>query len=170
MNRSNKKNDILRTQSQPTNPVQRKGHDILPRPDSGVVMDDGSDESGSVMLGHKDSVRTMRGVKPASSQVPETVREVGSSTLGFDLIRQPNMMTPMGMSSMDAADVQAWNHEVLYSQDTDLGLAGQFVQSDRTPQPEFLGWENMCQTGFGTMGVQDLIGNNDDRMWSFDRQ
>ncbi|KAI5459662.1 hypothetical protein BGZ63DRAFT_359500 [Mariannaea sp. PMI_226] len=160
-NRSNKKNEILRAQNTPqqqTALVQRKGKEILPRPDSGVVMDDGSDESGSIMgmgasmgLTHKDSVRTVKGApRRGSSQVPETVREVlpmatttammtttttaGITPGNFDdaLVRQPSM-TPIGMTpgSMDPISVQAWTNGVVCpSMDTSsLGLADhQFLQ------------------------------------------
>lgn len=147
-NRSNKKNEIVRSQAAQA-VVQRKGRDILPRPDSGVVMDDGSEESGSVMgtgLNHRDSVRTVRGLaRSGSSQIPETVREVLPTTTALsssldDLMRHPSM-TPMGMpTTMGAADVHAWNDSVLYSQVGDgTILPDQFLPTGGlTPQTEYM--------------------------------
>lgn len=147
-NRSNKKNEIVRSQAAQS-VVQRKGRGILPRPDSGVVMDDGSEESGSMMgtgLNHRDSVRTVRSVaRRGSSQIPETVREVLPTTTALssgldDLMRQPSM-TPMGMSTtMAPADVHAWNNSVLYSQVGDgTILPDQFMPTGGlTPQPEYM--------------------------------
>ncbi|KAF5006680.1 hypothetical protein FDECE_6972 [Fusarium decemcellulare] len=162
-NRSNKKGEIVRTQAT-QGIVQRKGREILPRPDSGVVMDDGSEESGSIMgtgLGHRDSVRTVRGAaRRGSSQVPETVREVLPTTTmagGLEeLMRQPSM-TPLGLpaGSMDAADVQAWNNSVLYSQvgDGTINL-DQFVPTGgMTPQTEYMNWHlYQPQPGFDALG------------------
>ncbi|KPM40243.1 hypothetical protein AK830_g6345 [Neonectria ditissima] len=150
-NRSNKKSEITKTQT-PQTIVQRKSRGILPRPDSGVVMDDGSEESGSVMglgLGHKDSVRTVKGgPRRGSSLVPETVREVLPVTSmpgPFDepLMRQPSV-TPLGMTaSMDPAAVQAWNNSVIYQQldDGTMGISDQFVPAGGlTPQTEYMNW------------------------------
>ncbi|KAK7416737.1 hypothetical protein QQX98_005063 [Neonectria punicea] len=150
-NRSNKKSEIAKTQT-PQTIVQRKSRGILPRPDSGVVMDDGSEESGSVMglgLGHKDSVRTVKGgPRRGSSLVPETVREVLPVTSmpgPFDdsLIRQPSV-TPLDMTaSMDPAAVQAWNNSVIYQQldDGTIGIPDQFVAAGgMTPQTEYMNW------------------------------
>ncbi|KAJ4251028.1 hypothetical protein NW762_011678 [Fusarium torreyae] len=153
-NRSNKKNDIVRSQAT-QGIVQRKGRDIMPRPDSGVVLDDGSEESGSVMgtgLGHRDSLRTVRGAAGrASSQVPETVREViPTSTMGngFDeLMSQPSML---GISNgqMGTADVQAWNNGVLYQQ----MMPDQFVPTGGiTPQTDYVNWGQLYP-GFDALG------------------
>ncbi|KAI8682357.1 hypothetical protein LRP88_14449 [Fusarium phalaenopsidis] len=166
-NRSNKKNEIVRSQAAQA-VVQRKGRGILPRPDSGVVMDDGSEESGSMMgtgLNHRDSVRTVRGVaRRGSSQIPETVREVLPTTTTLssgldDLMRQPSM-TPMGMpTTMAPADVHAWNNSVLYSQVGDgTILPDQFMPTGgMTPQTEYMNmnWATQMyqlQPGFEGMG------------------
>ncbi|KAM0420409.1 hypothetical protein ACHAPT_011830 [Fusarium lateritium] len=172
-NRSNKKNEIVRSQTQA--PVQRKGRDILPRPDSGVVLDDGSEESESIMgtttgLNHRDSVRTVRGVaRRGSSQVPETVREVlPTMTLsnGLDeLIRQPDelirqpSMTPMGMPTGAMADVHAWNNSVLYSQDG--MLPDQFIPTGGalTPQTDYINWGTQMYH-FDVMGNNGFTGFN----------
>lgn len=132
-NRSNKKNDIIRSQ---TTQSIRKPRGIMPRPDSGVVMDDGSEESGSVMLGHRDSVRTVR-TALRGSQVPETVNEVVPAT-GFEGL----------MMGMDGADVQAWNNGVMYPQ----MMPEQLIPTGgMTPQTEFVNW-GQIYPGFDTLG------------------
>ncbi|KAF4333923.1 hypothetical protein FBEOM_12255 [Fusarium beomiforme] len=140
-NRSNKKNDIIRSQA--TQSV-RKSRGIMPRPDSGVVMDDGSEESGSVMLGHRDSVRTVR-TALRGSQVPETVREVVAPT-GFEDLMQP--MLGMDHGQM-AADVQAWNNGVMYPQ---MMVADQLIPAgSMTPQTDYVNW-GQIYPGFDTLG------------------
>ncbi|KAM0226551.1 hypothetical protein ACHAPA_002932 [Fusarium lateritium] len=150
-NRSNKKNDIVRSQA-PQSIVQRKGRDIMPRPDSGVVMDDGSEESGSVMgtgLGHRDSLRTVRSAANRGSQVPETVREVVPPTsmgAGFDLMQQP--MLSMSNGQIGPADVQAWNNGVMYPQ----MVADQLLPAGgMTPQTEYVNW-GQIYPGFDSLG------------------
>ncbi|KAH6981714.1 hypothetical protein BKA56DRAFT_672516 [Ilyonectria sp. MPI-CAGE-AT-0026] len=165
-NRSNKKSEIVKTQP-PQTIVQRKSRVIQPRPDSGVVMDDGSEESGSVMgvglgFGPRDSIRTVKGVqRRGSSLVPETVREVLPATSmpgAFDEpLMQPQQpaMAPLGITAaaMDPAAVQAWNNGVIYPamDDGTLGLPDQFVQpGGLTPQTEYMGWmPQMYPQGFG---------------------
>ncbi|KAH6880758.1 hypothetical protein B0T10DRAFT_495194 [Thelonectria olida] len=149
---------------------------ILPRPDSGVVMDDGSDESGSIMgmgvgmgLSHRESVRTVKSApRRGSSQVPETVREVLPRTTAttmpngaFDdaLTRQPSM-TPLGMTpgAMDPAAVQAWTNSVICPQmdAASMGMTDQqFLQTTggMTPQTEYMQWlPQMYPQGFDAMG------------------
>lgn len=162
-NRSNKRNDSVRAAQTTHTIVPRKGRDILPRPDSGVVMDDGSEESGSILgsgLGHRSSVRTVRGgARRGSSQVPETVREIQPaaaitpSTFDDALKRQPSM-TPVGVSTgpMDPAAVQAWNNSVLYSQVGDMGLQNQFIQPGMTTQPGYMDWGSLYPGSFDDMG------------------
>ncbi|EWZ81955.1 hypothetical protein FOWG_14371 [Fusarium oxysporum f. sp. lycopersici MN25] len=135
-NRSNKKNDIIR--SQVTQSI-RKPRGMMPRPDSGVVMDDGSEESGSVMLGHRDSVRTVR-TALRGSQVPETVNEVIPAA-GFEELMQP-------MLGMDGTDVQAWNNGVMYPQ----MMPDQLIPTGgMTPQTEYVNW-GQIYPGFDTLG------------------
>lgn len=159
-NRSNKKGDnaAARNSAALQNPMLRKSRDILPRPDSGVVMDDGSEESGSTGgLGHRESVRTVRGggvMRRGSSLVPETLREVvPARTTAFDkdVIHQPSA-TPLGMNGgpMDPVAVQAWNNSVLYSQINDLGQL--LPNGSMTPQPEYVNWGGgLYQTNFEDM-------------------
>lgn len=165
-NRSNKKSEIVKTQA-PQTIVQRKSRGIQPRPDSGVVMDDGSEESGSVMgvglgFGPRDSIRTVKGVqRRGSSLVPETVREVLPATSMPGTFDEPLMqpqqpaMAPLGITAaaMDPAAVQAWNNGVIYPamDDGTMGLPDQFVQpGGLTPQTEYMGWmPQMYPQGFG---------------------
>lgn len=164
-NRSNKKNEPARVQSTQSL-VPRKGRAVVPRPDSGVVMDDGSEESGSIIgpgLTHKDSVRTVRGgARRGSNQVPETVREVLPTQAppgAFDdaLIRQLSG-TPMaiGTGPMDpsAMSVQAWNNSVIYPPaDATMSLGDHFTASgELTPQTDFAQWnDSFYQANFGSL-------------------
>jgi hypothetical protein len=147
-NRSNKKNEITRSQA-PQSVMQRKSREIMPRPDSGVILDDGSEESGS--LGHRDSLRTIRsGAAGRGSQVPETVLEIVTPATmgpGFEDLMQPSMLA-MTNGQMGTADVQAWNNGVLYPQmmtDQMLPAGGM------TPQTEYMNWGQMYP-GFDTLG------------------
>lgn len=166
-NRSNKKNEPTRVQSTQSL-VPRKGREVLPRPDSGVVMDDGSEESGSIIgpgLSHKDSVRTVRGpARRGSNQIPETVREIPQAAIipgPFDdaFLRQVSA-TPLdiGTGTMDQGpvSVQAWTNSVVYPQgDTSMSLGDQFVTSGHlTPQTDFTNWgESFYPTNFS--GLND---------------
>ncbi|KAM0391543.1 hypothetical protein ACHAPZ_011200 [Fusarium culmorum] len=140
-NRSNKKNEITRSQP-PQSIIQRKSRDIMPRPDSGVILDDGSEESGS--LGHRDSMRTIRsGAAGRGSQVPETVLEIVTPTAGFDDMMQPSMLAQIG-----GTDVQAWNNGVVYPQ----MMADQMLPANGlTPQADYMNWGQMYP-GFDTLG------------------
>lgn len=164
-NRSNKKNEPTRVQSTQSL-VPRKVREALPRPDSGVVMDDGSEESGSIIgpgLSHKDSVRTVRGARRGSNQIPETVREVLSvpalgGTYDHAFMRQL-AATPLDMGStpMDhgQVSVQAWTNSVIYAPgDTSMCLGDQLPSSSHmTPQTDFTNWgETFYAPNFGAMG------------------
>lgn len=166
VNRSNKRNEPARGHSYPSL-VPRKGKEVLPRPDSGVVMmDDASEESGSVRysaFGPRDSVRTIvkGGAVPrrGSNLAPDSVREIlpvvtpaTSNMFVEDLMMGPfQPMPPMRVSvtgPMDPAAVQQWSNEVLFQQhqlDTcQLGVESQFGASAQclTPQPELGPWGN----------------------------
>ncbi|RGP79748.1 hypothetical protein FLONG3_2061 [Fusarium longipes] len=147
-NRSNKKNEITRSQASQSI-VQRKSRDIMPRPDSGVMIDDGSEDSSS--LGHRDSLRTIRsGAAGRGSQVPETVLEIVTPTTmgpGFQDLMQPSVLA-MTNGQMGTADVQAWNNGVLYPQMmTDQVLTG----GGMTPQTEYMNW-GQIYPGFDALG------------------
>ncbi|KAH7157347.1 hypothetical protein B0J13DRAFT_168455 [Dactylonectria estremocensis] len=172
-NRSNKKSEIIKTAA-PQTIVQRKSRGIQPRPDSGVVMDDGSDESGSIMgaglgLGPRDSIRTVKGIqRRGSSLVPDTARgslPAASMSGHFDdsLMQQQQQqqpqqqqpaMTPLGMPAAAASmDVHAWTNSVIYPamDDGTMGMPDQFVQAGGlTSQTEYMSWmPHMYPQGFG---------------------
>lgn len=182
-NRSNKKNEVLRaapannnTATTATNTnraslttLQKGRRDVQPRPDSGVVMDDGSEESGSIMgvgLTHHNSVRTAREVP---GQIPEAVPEMVPSTAAFG----DGFMGMVTAGTMDMAAVQAWTNDLCYQPqpqhigDTSLGftsasMAGvpmyQGVPQETTPpQGEYLNWGNT--TTFNGMGNGYTGGN-----------
>ncbi|RBR19573.1 uncharacterized protein FIESC28_05568 [Fusarium coffeatum] len=131
-NRSNKKNEIIRSQP-PQTLIQRKSREIMPRPDSGVILDDGSESSS---LGHRDSLRSRDSLRTVGrgSRVPETVVEIVTPTTGFE---------PSMLGQMDVADVAAWNNGVMY----------QPMMGDQMPmgQPDYMSWGQMYP-GFDTLG------------------
>ncbi|KND90802.1 hypothetical protein TOPH_04623 [Tolypocladium ophioglossoides CBS 100239] len=173
-NRRNKKNEPTRVQStQPPNP--RKLRAVTSRPDSGVVMDDGSEESGSVLgasaLGHRDSVRTVKGLVPRreSNLAPTALREVPREVLpapavpstmdgGYagQLSSLPLGITPAGLDP--AAAVQVWNNGVTFEQeDTRFSMPEQWMAAGSlTPQAEFthgaMDESFLYHTDFSTIG------------------
>lgn len=162
-NRSNKRNEPTRTQSaQP--PMPRKPRAMASsRPDSGVVMDDGSEESSSVLgssglSSHRDSVQTVQSLAPrrGSSLAPTAIREVLPApappvidgAFSGPLSSLPLGITPGGVDS--AAAVQAWNNRVPFGpDDVGLGMPGQWMP----PQHEFTAMDESLfyATDFGTM-------------------
>lgn len=150
-NRSNKRSEPPRVpSSQSLN--ARKPRALTSRPDSGVVMDDGSEESGSVLgasaLGHRDSVRTVKGLLPrrGSNLAPTALREVQPAPVvpltmdgGYagQLSSLPLGITPAGIDP--AAAVQAWNNGVTFEQeDTRFSMPEQWMApGSLTPQAEF---------------------------------
>ena len=160
-NRSNKRNEPTKIQNTQSL-VTGKTREVMPRPDSGVVIDDGSEESGSFMgsaLRHKDSVRTV--ISRSSQVLPDTSKALPAvpATNVFDenLLRQYSA-TPSGFDSgtTDAAAMQAWNNGVMmppYASNDGGGMTEHFFESGiLTPQPE-LGWtESFYQTNFTCLG------------------
>ena len=154
-NRSNKRNEQLAAAAATTAsttatnagaiapfPLPRKTKEVAPRPDSGVVMDDGSEESGSVLgggsgvfggrLSQRESMRTVRGGggRRGSSLAPmasSTAVAMGRGSF-IPPSRAPSAIydgTPlptipassMGPSldqngAIAPTDVQAWTHGV----------------------------------------------------------
>ena len=135
-NRSNKRNSGEQQAPQQSArnsvvPIARKPKDVLPRPDSGVVMDDGgSEESGSVMMGlnHRDSVRTIRArgsqLIPREPEVMPTILQAG---INDHIIPHTGATPPMSVSTgtMDPAAVQAWSNGILW--DASFGGPSQFT-------------------------------------------
>lgn len=129
-NRSNKRNEpSARFQSTAmTIPAMpRKPREVRPRPDSGVVIDDGSTESGSRAGGNRDSGFSSDGVSflPTVPQFDDAfVRQLSNTPLS------------MGMgTAMDPTLVQAWNQGVLDVQ----GMGMPQVQPQQNPGG-FLTW------------------------------
>lgn len=173
-NRSNKKNEPTRIPGI-QHPLPRKASQLHPRPDSGVAIDDGSEESGSMMgsvLGRKESVRTVRGsTGRGSSQLPPTVHEVFSGAMDpglFDpsLMQQLSSTTPgFGSGSINSAGVQAWNNGVFYPQDD--GASTRLSESslptaNEASQTGFVGWGETFYSGFDgtTTGFQGSNGQS----------
>ncbi|KAK5995353.1 hypothetical protein PT974_03757 [Cladobotryum mycophilum] len=175
VNRSNKKNEPLRA-SGLQNLVPRKAKEILPRPDSGVVMmDELSEESGSIRnsaigLGPRDSVRTVikgGGPRRGSNLAIESMRDIqpaatpATSTMFDQDLMGQLAMPPMDITagSMDpSAAVQAWNSGVLYPHHGDEVHAN-FPMGDHFPGPgemtphTDLNWgDAYYQTNFNGMG------------------
>ncbi|PHH92081.1 hypothetical protein CDD83_9017 [Cordyceps sp. RAO-2017] len=169
-NRSNKRNEPARVQSTQAL-MPRKPRAIASRPDSGVILDDGSDESGSVMgapaLGHRDSVRTVvKGIapRPGSYLSPVGAREVMPAPVAPSSMVDGNFVgplsslplgvTPGGVDS--AAAVRAWNNSVSYDQgEVGFGMPDQWVPAGvMTPHTEFTSMDDalLYQTDFSTLG------------------
>ncbi|KAJ6439779.1 zinc finger domain-containing protein [Purpureocillium lavendulum] len=166
-NRSNKRNEPNRQST-----VSRKPRAISSRPDSGVIMDDGSEESGSVLgssgLGHRDSVRTVRSLAPrrGSNLAPKGLREVlpaptppAVTTSSTPYPALPLEATTSGIDP--AAVVQAWNNGVTFDhEDPTFSMPEQWmmppasVAGTMNPQADFATMDEsfLYQTDFGTMG------------------
>lgn len=155
VNRSNKRNEAPRPQA-PQSLMLRKSRDVRPRPDSGVVIDDASEESGSVAdssLEHRTSVRTLgRGAKRVSNLSSETIKEVLPAPAPSGLYEQSLMQhfsaqTPFGMepgmADPSAAAVEAWDNGVLHTLPNGLGLADYLMAPQNMPgYPDLQNWDN----------------------------
>jgi hypothetical protein len=126
-NRSNKRAEPNRLRNSTV--MAKRGSS---RPDSGIIIDDGSEESGSIVntaLRH-NSVRTVRSAQRDSSRTVGPRELLPSSQnmfTGLDetLLAQlskgdgdSNAMGYVGTASMDPVSVQAWNNAVLSQQMT----------------------------------------------------
>ncbi|KAM0456770.1 hypothetical protein ACHAPV_007060 [Trichoderma viride] len=143
-NRSNKRNEPPRVQSF-QGLIPRKGREILPRPDSGVVMmDECSEESGSIknsVYGPRDSVRTIvkdGGQRRGSNLVPEpSTTEPTPAAMGMlDQSFSGHMpfMAPLTVADpMDSMAVQSWNNGV--SDPNDGDIANSFPMTDQFYAP-----------------------------------
>ncbi|KAL7898305.1 hypothetical protein HDV64DRAFT_32085 [Trichoderma sp. TUCIM 5745] len=143
-NRSNKRNEPPRVQSFQSL-IPRKGREILPRPDSGVVMmDECSEESGSIknsVYGPRDSVRTIvkdGGPRRGSNLAPEpSTTEPTPAAMGMlDQSFSGHMpfMAPLAVADpMDSMAVQSWNNGV--SDPNDGDIANSFPMTDQFYAP-----------------------------------
>ncbi|KAM0525320.1 hypothetical protein ACHAPE_000020 [Trichoderma viride] len=155
-NRSNKRNEPPRVQSF-QGLIPRKGREILPRPDSGVVMmDECSEESGSIknsIYGPRDSVRTIvkDGVqRRGSNLVPEpSTTEPTPAAMGMldqSFSAHMSFMAPLAVTDpMDSMAVQSWNNGVSDPNDGDIGnsfpMADQFyAPGELTPHGDLGNW------------------------------
>lgn len=143
-NRSNKRNEPPRVQSFQSL-IPRKGREILPRPDSGVVMmDECSEESGSIknsVYGPRDSVRTIvkdGGQRRGSNLVPEpSTTEPTPAAMGMldqSFSGHMSFMAPLAVADpMDSMAVQSWNNGV--SDPNDGDIANSFPMTDQFYAP-----------------------------------
>jgi hypothetical protein len=168
-NRSNKRNEPSRAQSFQSL-IPRKGREILPRPDSGVVMmDECSDESGSIKnsaFGPRDSVRTIvkDGTQRRGSNLvpdPSTTEPTPAAINMLDQSFSGHMsfMAPMGVTDpMDSIAVQSWNNGVSDPHDGDIGnsfpIPDQFyAPGELTPHGDLENWaDDYYQTTFQGLG------------------
>ncbi|KAL7797401.1 hypothetical protein V8C37DRAFT_309524 [Trichoderma ceciliae] len=168
-NRSNKRNEPSRAQSFQTL-IPRKGREILPRPDSGVVMmDECSEESGSIRnsaFGPRDSVRTIvkddvprRGSNlvpdpSTTAPTPATMNMLDNSFSGH-----MSFIPPIGVTGpMDSVAVRSWNSNVSDPNDGDIGnsfpMPDQFyAPGELTPHGDLGNWnEGYYQAAFQGLG------------------
>lgn len=165
-NRSNKRNEPNRQST-----VSRKPRAISSRPDSGVIMDDGSEESCSVLgssgLGHRDSIRTVRSLAPhrGSTLAPKGLREVlpaPTPPAATTAAPYPTLPLEAAANGIDpAAAVQAWNNGVTFDQeDPTFSMPEQWMMPPATvsgpmnPQTDFTTMDEsfLYQTDFAAMG------------------
>lgn len=125
-NRSNKRAEPSRFRNSAA--IAKRGSS---RPDSGIIIDDGSEESGSIVntaLRH-NSVRTVRSTQRDSSRTvgPREILPSSQAFTGLDetLLAQLSKGAADGdmtgydaTASMDPVSVQAWNNAVLSQQMT----------------------------------------------------
>jgi hypothetical protein len=164
VNRSNKRNEPVRPVVQPAAPAQnlmlRKARDVRPRPDSGVVIDDASEESGSVagsQLGHKASIRTVVS-STRGSQRTSNLSEVVSASAAPGLFEQGLLQnfpahTPFGLDvsvADPAAAVEAWDNGVVSSLPHGMVLDDYFMSS-QSMYPNMQNWDASAHanTDFG---------------------
>ena len=172
VNRSNKRSEPNRVQST-SSVLLRKATDAPSRPDSGVILDDGSSESGSIMgtgLRHRASVRTVReGGRRDSSRTVDAHRDLlpfQSSVFGvFDeralaqLSSDADGMAAFNSAPMDPVSVQSWNDAVLSQQHIPHTLpptSGEFSSvGDVTAQ------NVMYDAYYDTLSFPNIVGRQD---------
>ncbi len=144
VNRSNKKGELGRTTQQAARSSQRMVN-IQPRPDSGVMLDDGSEESGSVtssgvryndgdavahMLNNGDQHGFVFG---DSSGTPALSLQTPTSSFHPDFLPAGTQLIPRGhaMTSNPQADfTRIWTDEMLYNMTT-MGVADPSATQNR---------------------------------------
>ncbi|KIE01678.1 zinc finger domain-containing protein, partial [Metarhizium majus ARSEF 297] len=153
-NRSNKRNEPSRIQGTQIL-TSRKSRGTASRPDSGVVIDDTSEESGSIVgsssLGHRDSVRTVRsyagrrGSNIAPKGNPDMFPTPVTTTAGLN--QSPPAPLPNftfgastnNMAHATAASVEEWANGLSFNQnDGTFTMADHWMaDTNMTPQAEF---------------------------------
>ncbi|KAH6606133.1 zinc finger domain-containing [Trichoderma cornu-damae] len=163
-NRSNKRNEPSRAQSFQTL-IPRKGREILPRPDSGVVMmDECSEESGSIRNSTfvtRDSTRTVvkddvrrRGSNLApdpstTAPTPAAMNMLDGSFSGH-MSFMPHVSVPV---PTDSVAVQSWSNGVSDPNDGDIGnsfpMTDQFYgPGELTPHGDLGSWHEEYYQSF----------------------
>ncbi|TWU76092.1 hypothetical protein ED733_007688 [Metarhizium rileyi] len=179
-NRSNKRNEPLRTQNTQSL-IGGKPRVAAGRPDSGVVIDDTSEESGSMSgsssLVHRDSLRTVTScaTRRESNLVPKSNADMCPTPVVADGLSQ-NCAAPcsaftfgadMAMPHATASAVQEWARNMSFTRDNVIfgNTDTWFADINRTPQVDFglddslLYEANIC-TVENTFA--NLRGSNDD--------
>ncbi|OAR01619.1 hypothetical protein LLEC1_00451 [Akanthomyces lecanii] len=143
VNRSNKKAELSKTPRQPARSNQRMSN-IQPRPDSGIMLDDGSEESGSVSssgvcYNESNAVLHMLNsdqhgfVFGDSSGTPALSVQTPASVFDSDLLSSSAQLIPRGraMTSHPQADLtRLWTDEMVYNM-TSMGNADPNATPDR---------------------------------------
>lgn len=157
-NRSNKRNEPTRIQSTQSL-IGRKPRGTASRPDSGVVIDDTSEESGSIIgsssLCHRDSVRTVTSYtgRRGSNLVPKSNVDVFPTPITTTELNQspaeplPNFTFGANTDNMThatAAAVEEWANGLTFNQNTGtFGMADQWMgDTSMTPQGGFAGLDD----------------------------
>lgn len=150
-NRSNKRNEPARIQSTQSL-ISRKPRGTASRPDSGVVIDDTSEESGSIIgsssLCHRDSVRTVTSYagRRGSNIAPKGNADVFPTPITSTGLNQspaeplPAFTFGANMNNLTAATtVEEWANSLSFNQhDGTFGMGNQWISdTNMTPQAEF---------------------------------
>ncbi|KAI9151480.1 hypothetical protein HJFPF1_08683 [Paramyrothecium foliicola] len=174
MNRSNKRNEPARPPV-PQSLMLRKAGDSRPRPDSGVIMDDGSEESGSVagsQLEHKPSVRTIgKGSNRHSNLSSGSQREVlpappPTGLYEHSLMQHFATQAPFGMDvsvTDPAAAVEAWDNGIMHTLPNNLALDDYLISAQNMPAyPDIQSWDASAAptTDFGNGMGGGFVGFN----------
>lgn len=172
-NRSNKRNEPHRQSV-----MARKSRAVSSRPDSGVILDDGSEESGSVLgssaLGHRDSIRTVRSLapRPESGAAPKGFREVLPAPAPAATTTSSGPVAPYATLPLEAAAanldptaaVQAWNNGVSFEPNDPAAAAAAYAMPEHwimtgaadamAPPADFVALDQafLYQADFAAMG------------------
>ncbi|KAK2594286.1 hypothetical protein QQS21_007992 [Conoideocrella luteorostrata] len=159
-NRSNKRIEPAARIQSTQSLISRKPRPVASRPDSGVVIDDTSEESGSIIgassLGHRDSVRTVTSYVPrrGSHLVPKNNAHSFPIPLSTNADLNQNHIAPLphfnlGQSALGempdttAAAVEAWTNGLSFDQHSGAFMSEQWMaDTNMTPQAQFAGLDD----------------------------